>query len=130
LVTWTAAELARARALRGDAAGAREALTDPAARLAEGEPGSETALQISEMTLALVERDREGARRHGEAAIEAEKGPRGVPNALAAQIWLVGAVFGAEAAGGPSAVQEAGERLRRNGWLSALREAELAAALG
>ena len=40
LVTWTAAELARILAMQGDtASGAREILADPAARLAEGEPG-------------------------------------------------------------------------------------------
>jgi class 3 adenylate cyclase/tetratricopeptide (TPR) repeat protein len=129
LVTWTAAELARVLAFRGDTAGARQVLGDPIARIAAGEPGSATALLTAESTVALAEGDPEGARAKAVASIDAERGPGGVPNALAAQVWWTASLFGDEAAGGAGAVEEARDLLERNGWRQALREPELAAAL-
>lgn len=127
LVTWTAAELAKVQALRGDTAAARQVLSDPVARTAEGEPGSATALLIAEATVALVEGDRETALAKSLASIEAERGPRGAPNALDAQLWWTGARFGAEHVGGAEALDEARNRLERNGWRQALIEPEQAA---
>ena len=73
LVTWTAAELARVLSMQGDAASAREILADPVARLAEGEPGSVTALLAAESVLALAEGDRE-------TALGSRPKPRSRPN--------------------------------------------------
>jgi class 3 adenylate cyclase/tetratricopeptide (TPR) repeat protein len=125
LVTWTAAELARTLAVRGDTAGARGVLDDPLARIAEGEPGSATALLLAESVNALAQQDREDAARKAAAAIEAERGPDGLPNPRDAAVVWAGSLFGPEAAGGAGAYEEAEERLRRNGWQQALREPEL-----
>ncbi len=76
LVTWTAAELARILATRGDPSAARQVLHDPTARLADGEPGSSTALLHAEVP-GRARRGRRGDRPgEGRAAIEAETGPR------------------------------------------------------
>jgi hypothetical protein len=130
LITWTASELARTLALHGDVAAARDVLGNPVAGLADTEPGSRTALHMAEITLALAAGDAETAARHAEAAISAESGPRGVPNALAAQQYLAGRLFGAEAAGGQEALRRSEEHLRRNGWLYALAEVEVLQSLG
>ena len=130
LVAWTSAELARLLAIRGDAAGARAVLSDPAARIAEGESGSTTALLVAEAVVALVEGDRDTARAKSIASIEAESNGRGSPNTAAAQVWWTARLFGDDAAGGAHAVRDARERLEHNGWRQALREPELAADLG
>ncbi|MGB7804718.1 MAG: AAA family ATPase [Actinomycetota bacterium] len=130
LVTWTAAELARVLSMQGDTGSAREILADPVARLAEGEPGSVTALLAAESVLALAEGDREIARSKAEAAIEAESGPRGVPNGLAGQRWWAGSLFGPDAAGGQPVLDGARRTLEDHHCLQALREPELAADLG
>ncbi len=104
LITWTAAELARILAERGDPSAARSVLGDPAARIAEGEPGSATALLNAECVLALAEGDPATARARALASIEAERGLHGVPNALAAQIWWTARLFGDEAGGGSESV--------------------------
>jgi len=124
LITWTASELAQTLALRGDVAAARDVLDNPVARSAETEPGSRTAFHVAEITIALAAGDSAGASRHAETAIIAESGPRGVPNALAAQRYLAGSLFGADAAGGQEALRASEEQLRRNGWLSSLAEVE------
>ncbi len=130
LVAWTAAELARLLAIRGDAAGARAVLADPAARIPEGEPGSTTALLVAEAVVALVEGDRATALAKSVASIEAESGSRGSSNMMAAQVWWTARLFGEDAAGGAELVREARERLEHNGWRQALREPELASDLG
>ncbi|MEP7060132.1 MAG: AAA family ATPase [Actinomycetota bacterium] len=129
LITWTASELARTLALRGEGQAAREILEHPGARSAETEPGSRTALLVAELTVALAAGDTDAAATHAQAAIAAEAGPRGVPNALAAQRYLAGHLFGAEAAGGAELLAESEERLRRNGWLASIAEVDALAHL-
>ena len=129
LVTWTAAELARLLALRGDASAARQVLGEPIARIAEGEPGSATALLTAEAVVALAEHDRETARVKSLEALAAERGRRGLPNPLAAQVVWTAFWFGAEDAGGAPEVEAAQERLQRNGWKQALAEPEQIAGL-
>ncbi len=129
LVTWTAAELAKILAFRGDPSAARQILSDPSARIAAGEPGSSTALLTAEAVVALAEGDPKGAEAKSLLSIEAERGPGGVPSALAGQIWWTARLFGEDVAGGPKAVQDARELLERNEWLQALAEPDLAADL-
>ncbi len=129
LVTWTAAELAKVQALRGDTAAARQVLNDPVARTAEGEPGSATALLMAEAIVAMIEDDHETALSKSLASIDVERGARGEPNALAAQVWWTGSRFGAEHVGGAEALEEARQRLERNGWRQALVEPAQAAGL-
>jgi class 3 adenylate cyclase/tetratricopeptide (TPR) repeat protein len=125
LVTWTAAELARTLAARGDAAAARAILNDPLARAAENEPGSAAALLAAESATSLVEGDRVGALATAKAALEAEARTPLLPNPNSAQVWWVGALFGAAEAGGDAALEDARDTLERNGWRQALREPEL-----
>jgi class 3 adenylate cyclase/tetratricopeptide (TPR) repeat protein len=129
LVTWTAAELVRILALRGDTSSARKVLSDPSTLLADGEQGSATALLMAGAVLALAEGDRETALAKSIAAIEAESGPRGAPNARAGLIWWVGKVFGADAAGGAEVLEGARAALEAHHWLQALHEPDLAADL-
>ena len=88
LITWTASELARMLVVRGDTAGARQVLEDPAARLSVGEPGSTTAFLFAEATVALAEGEREVALQRAQAGIgtDVEQGGGGVPNSVAARI--------------------------------------------
>ncbi len=127
LVTWTAAELARTLAARGDTAAARGVLDDPLARIAEGEPGSATALLLAEAAVALTEGDRETALVKSRAAIEVEA-VTGLENPQAAVSWWTGSLFGAEVVGGDRALSAARETLERNGWRQAIREPELVSA--
>jgi tetratricopeptide (TPR) repeat protein len=130
LVTWTAAELARISAMRGDTSGARQILADPATSPADGEPGSVTAVLMAAAVLALAEGDRETALAKSLAALETESGHRGVPNARAGLIWWLGNVFEPEAAGGAEALERARELLENHHWRQALAEPELARELG
>ena len=93
----------------------------PLARIAEGEPGGESALAIAEAATGLAEGDRTGARTRSLEALAAESGAPLVANPHAAAVWWVGALFGPEAAGGEEAIDEARELLERNGWRQALR---------
>ena len=125
LVTWTASELARTLAAQGDVAGARGVLADPLARTAEGEPGGATALSMAEAVAAFAEGDPAGARRRSLEALAGESAPPVLANPHAAAVWWVASLFGPEAAGGQSAMDDARELLERNGWRQALREPDL-----
>lgn len=124
-VTWTAAELARTLAAKGDPGAARSVLEDPVARIADGEPGSTSALLLAGSAVALAGSDQPTARAKAIAAVEAERGPGGTANVLAASIWWASSLFGPELAGGATVVRDAQERLERNGWLQALAEPDL-----
>ena len=131
LVTWTAAELARTLAARGDTAGARGVLDDPLARLAEGEPGSATALLLAEAAVALAEGDRETALVKSQAALRLDEPTADLlPNPHAATVWWTSSLFGADTAGGADAAAAARKTLSRNGWKQALREPELPSPTG
>ena len=126
LGAWTAAELARILAMRGDTAGARQVLADPITSLADGEPGSVTALLMAAAVLALAEDDRETA----------------LTKSLAALGCRIGPSRGSERQGGPDLVDRHGLRSRGCGrrrgprtsaalledhhWLQALAEPDLA----
>ena len=127
LVTWTAAELARTLAAKGDVAGARAILDDPLARTGEGDPGGASALLVAEAVTAHAEGDLEGARRRSMEALAAESVPPVLANPRAAALWWVGSLFGPAAAGGERVVDDARELLEHNGWKQALREPELLA---
>ncbi len=129
LVTWTASELARLLVVRGDTAGARQVLDDPAARLSAAEPGSTTAFLFAEAVLALADGEREVALSKALAGTRADSdqdGTSGVPNAVAARVWWVARLFDEDSAGGSSTVRAARERLERNHWMQAIHEPEIA----
>lgn len=126
LVTWIAAELARALLAMGRPADARKVLDDPAARLAAREPGSRTALLTAEALLALAEADPEGARMRVLEALEVERAQeRGNP--LAALVWWTARVFDPDLAGGEDEVAAAYGTLERAHWEQAIREPDLVA---
>jgi class 3 adenylate cyclase/tetratricopeptide (TPR) repeat protein len=127
LVSRTAAELARILAMRGDPSAARSVLSEPSTRLADGEPGSATALLVAECLVALAEHDEETARAKARAAIEVEEGAVGLANVHAAQVWWAGRLFGPDEAGGSEALEDARTVLERHHWVQALREPDLVA---
>jgi tetratricopeptide (TPR) repeat protein len=124
LVSWTASELARILVAKGEAAGARQVLNDPAARLAAAEPGSVASMLAAETVLALAEGDRETALDKAVRALEQER-VQAWPNQVAAQVWWIGRLFGPEPAGGEDEVERARLLLEGNHWVQALKEPEL-----
>ena len=106
---------------RGDTAAARGVLDDPLARLAEGEPGSATALLLAEAAIALTEGDPETALVKSRAAVAVEEAT-GLENPLAAVVWWTGSLFGAASVGGEATLRDARHTLERNGWKQALHE--------
>jgi tetratricopeptide (TPR) repeat protein len=128
LVTWTASELARLLVVRGDLAGARQMLDDPASRLSAAESGASADLLFAEATLALAEGERDVAVDRALSGVRAERDRAGggPPNPVAARIWWVGALLGEEAAGGADTLERARNRLERVHWRQALHEPEVA----
>src|SRR4029453_17823545 len=98
---------------------------DPSARLADGDPGSSTALLTAECVVALVEHDQPPPRSKARSAIEAEAAPGGVANMHAAQVWWSARLFGPGEAGGDDAARAAHDLLERHHWHQALREPDL-----
>ena len=107
-------------------AGARQTSEDPAARLSEVEPGSNSPLLVAECVLALVQGDRETALERALAAIEVEARSRSGWNAHLAQVWWTARIFGAETVGGETIVEGARAKLEAHHWRQALVEPELA----
>ena len=127
LVTWTAAELMKIQILRGDLGDAVQTMEDPTSRLAELEPGTSTALLVSQAVLALATQDRDTALDCALAAVAIEGHTRKGWNAHAAQIWWTARLFGDDVVGGPDVVAEARDRLEAHHWGQALLEPELIA---
>ena len=128
LVTWTAAELARTLAQRGDVSAAAELLAEPVARAAEHEPGSASALLTAESLVALANGDRETALAKARAAAAAEEPPGGNAVMHAAALWWIARLFGPEEAGGAEAVAQARARLEAHGRRQSLLEPDLVVA--
>ena len=125
LVTWTASELMKIQVLRGDLNGAVQTMEDPASRLAELEPGTSTALLVSQAVLSLATDDRDTALGFALAAVELESRTRKGWNAHAAQVWWTAKLFRDDVVGGPEVVGEARDRLDAHHWRQALLEPEL-----
>jgi hypothetical protein len=124
LISWTAAELSRILVAKGEAAGARQVLDDPASRLAAAEPGSVASMLAAETVLSLAEGDRETALAKAILALEQER-LQGWPNQVAAQVWWIGRLFGPDPAGGVDEVERARRLLEEVHWVQALKEPEL-----
>jgi tetratricopeptide (TPR) repeat protein len=124
LVSWTAAELARTLALRGDVAGAEQILGQPLSRIGEGEGGASSSLLLARSFVDHLAGDREAARAGAQEAV-ADLRALDLPNRLSAALWWTGSLFGPEDVGGNTVVEEARERLQRNGWIHALRAPDL-----
>ncbi|HJP66434.1 MAG TPA: tetratricopeptide repeat protein [Actinomycetota bacterium] len=120
LVEWTAGELSRTLLATGDVEGARQALDQPMAEIADEQPSMRTAEALIERHLGNVDRATEIAR----ALLENEAIEPNV-NYVASRRWWVGRLFGGDAAGGADAVEEARRTLERANWLQAIREPDL-----
>jgi tetratricopeptide (TPR) repeat protein len=124
LISWTAAELARALLVRGEVAEARRLLEEPAARLAADEPGSAASMLGAEALLALAEGDRATGQARALQALALER-DQGWPNPISAQLVWVAELFGVDALpdeGAAGALEQAREALERNHWRQALEE--------
>jgi len=123
LVSWTAAEMVRLLLAKGDRAGAQRMLDDPVVWPDQAEPGSREDLLFAEAAMALADGDWERARSHGTELLEIARAT-GWPNQLAARVWWVGRIFGAEAAGGDDAVEQARKTLEDHHWVQSFLEPE------
>jgi class 3 adenylate cyclase/tetratricopeptide (TPR) repeat protein len=124
LLAWTAAQLARTLAMRGEVVDARAVLDDPAAR-STTEPGSVSDILVAEAVVALVEQDRPSAEAKSLAALERERRRPGWRNSVAAQVWWTARLFGDDLVGGHGEVEAARRTLEDHHWLQALREPDL-----
>jgi class 3 adenylate cyclase/predicted ATPase len=125
LVSWTAAELVRTLALRGDLEGARRVLEDPAVHLGEAEPDSRVALLLAASAVELLGGDPAAARERALEALAVGAGPQPTSSGHAGVVWWVARLFGDEDAGGPEAARRARALLEAGGRRQALAEPEL-----
>ena len=122
LISWTASELVRVLLLRGAREAARQLFDESSPILVTEEPGSRVTAAVTDSLLALAEGDRERAER---IAVEVlQQGTVGWRNVVAARVWWVGRLFGADPVGGTDAMEEARSTLEAAHWIAALREPE------
>jgi len=128
LIRWTARELVRVYLAQGMRESMQRILDDPTAWVEVGDIESSWSRAFAEMVSALHDGDRDRAL---ESALEILRLAReeGWPNALAADVWWVGKVFGPEIVGGEEVLEQARQRLEAAHWYQALREPELVAGL-
>jgi class 3 adenylate cyclase/tetratricopeptide (TPR) repeat protein len=128
LIRWTARELVRILLDQGMRESAQRILDDSSAWVDIGDAESHWSRAFAHMLLALHDGDRDRAQ---EGALEMLRLSReeGYPNPMAADLWWVGKIFGAEIVGGEEAMEEARKRLEAAHWNQALREPELISGL-
>jgi hypothetical protein len=122
LVAWTAAQLIRVLLARGQEAAAQRILDDPSVWVESAEPSD---LLLAEATVALARGDRDRSLERFSRLLDSDR-KTGWRNSIAARTWLVGSLFGPDAAGGERAVQEARATLEAAHWIHAIREPDLA----
>ncbi len=122
LVAWTAAQLIRVLLARGEDAAAERILEDPSVWVDSAEP---TDLLLAEGIVSLARGDRDRALERFSRLLESER-KTGWRNTIAARVWLVGSLFGPDAAGGERAVEEARATLQAAHWIHAIKEPDLA----
>ncbi|MHB8513666.1 MAG: ATP-binding protein [Actinomycetota bacterium] len=124
LAAWTTSELARVLISRASLDEARSLLRHPSISRASDETSS------LENTFALAHTgagDTEGAAKHFAAALRFER-DRGWANYIAAQVWVVNAFCGADAAGGDEEVTRAKSHLESSQWNLVLHNPTIALA--
>jgi class 3 adenylate cyclase/tetratricopeptide (TPR) repeat protein len=124
LIRWTARELIRVYLAQGMRESAQRVLDDPSAWVEIGDTETHWSRAFAEMIVALYDGERDRAL-EGATEILRLGREEGYPNAMAADVWWVGKVFGAEAVGGEEAMEEARQRLEAAHWYQFLREPEL-----
>src|SRR5439155_24361905 len=119
-LSWTMAEAARTRVAMSDLPAARQALEEssPLADL-----GHES-IRAARVLIELATGEREAARAGALRLLEEERA-EGHRNPVAARVWWVGSLFGPDAVGGPTEMEEARQALEAAHWVQFLREPEL-----
>jgi tetratricopeptide (TPR) repeat protein len=123
IITWTASSLAKALADAGETGKARGVLAEVAGLGSVDGHTPVDWLLDAEMEILLREGDRETALDKAQELLVIER-ERGLSKDVAALLWWIGSVFGAEAAGGPEEVERAREVLERTHLEVALRRPE------
>jgi class 3 adenylate cyclase/tetratricopeptide (TPR) repeat protein len=127
IVTWTAWALARSLSDAGEISAARQVVEETATYVRSGDAAETLGwLLEAETAILLAEGDRDGALEHACRALEGVRA-RGRSKEVAAQVWMIASIFGAEAVGGTDAVDEARATLERTHWEQALVEPDLLA---
>ncbi len=124
IVTWSAGALAAALVDAGDPKAARQVVEEAADVASLDGPAWRDWLLGAESRILLAEGDLEGAR---ERAVELLAGVRehGFAKEVAARVWWVGRLFGADAVGGERELERARTTLESLHWDQALREPDL-----
>ncbi|MEX2420878.1 MAG: tetratricopeptide repeat protein, partial [Actinomycetota bacterium] len=112
IITWTASALARALIAAGDPGAARRVLTDTAPLANADGPAPGGWLDEAEVEILLVEGEREQALEKALDVLQRER-ESGSDKDVAARVWWISEVFGADAAGGVEEVARARELLER-----------------
>jgi class 3 adenylate cyclase/tetratricopeptide (TPR) repeat protein len=130
LIRWVARDLVRVLLAQGKRDAAQRILDDPAAwgEVGVGDIESRESRAFAEMVMALHDGDRDRAGEHALDLLRIGRG-EGWPNPVAADVWWVGNVLGADVAGGEQALEDARRRLEAAHWYQALREPDLVAGL-
>jgi hypothetical protein len=123
-VTWTAGAFAAALVDAGDTKAARQVLDEVSSVGNLEGPAWRDWLLGAESVILLAEGDRGAALRRVDQLLRSVR-EQGSTKEIAAQVWWVGRVFGAEAAGGEQEVAGARELLESLHWQQALREPDL-----
>jgi class 3 adenylate cyclase/tetratricopeptide (TPR) repeat protein len=128
LIAWTASRLIMVLLARGKRDEAVRLLEEPEAHLKAGGLESRTSVLWAELYVALYNGDWDTARDRGLQILDVER-QQGWRNQVAAQVWWVGTVFGADTVGGDEALQEARRTLEEAHWIQLIKDPELALSL-
>jgi class 3 adenylate cyclase/tetratricopeptide (TPR) repeat protein len=128
LIRWTARELVRVYLAQGMRESTQRILDDPTAWVEVADIETHWSRAFAEMVMALHDGERDQALRSAGEILRLSR-EEGWPNALAADVWWVGKVFGPEVVGGEEVLEQARQRLEAAHWYQALREPELVAGL-
>jgi hypothetical protein len=126
MVTWAASSLAKALADAGETGRAKGILAEAAGIASADGPAPAEWLLDAEMEIMLAEGDRETALEKAQQLLGVER-EHGQPKDVAALLWWVGSVFGAEAAGGADELEAARALLERTHEHTALERPEVLA---
>lgn len=121
LVAYTASELATILLLRGNLADAREVVEDSSLPVGPDAPHDRTVVLWARAMVALAAGDEEAARDVATEALQIER-KHGDSISKDVLTWWMGTFFGAEAAGGETAMGEARGRLEQIGYKRAFVE--------
>ena len=110
LITWTASSLAKALVGESDLGAAWQVLEEASGTANREGPGSFDWLLDAEAEILLAEGDRETALERSLELLDYERA-RSQAKDVAAQVWWIARVFGAEAAGGAQEVERARQML-------------------